>query len=141
MRQIGPLARLSATPLRPGAPALPLAAAPAWKGSSPSGESGGVPATGGPPPKSALDDLLVLDFATWIAGAFAAVPLADLGARVIKVEPLEGDPFRSLSATRGEGVAKTSQGKEGLAVDLKTAEGRAIVHQLVRRADILIHNY
>src|SRR5205807_687272 len=64
MRQIGPLARLSTTPLQPGAPARPLATAATWEGRSPHAEVGGVSAAGGAPTNSALDDLLVIDFAT-----------------------------------------------------------------------------
>jgi crotonobetainyl-CoA:carnitine CoA-transferase CaiB-like acyl-CoA transferase len=79
----------------------------------------------------------LLELATYIATPFAGVQLADLGARVIKIEPLEGDPLR---AARGVYLT-TVQGKESIALDLKHAEGREIVHRLVARADALMHNY
>ena len=65
--------------------------------------------------------------------------LADLGARVIKVEPPEGDPFRAMMG--GLGAARVNAGKESICVDLKTEEGRRVAHGLIARADVLIHNY
>ncbi|MCL6650394.1 MAG: CoA transferase, partial [Chloroflexi bacterium] len=139
--QLGPLAKLEHTPLVPQGPApVPLdgtSEAYTWSQPAPP-VTLSVPDSRGAV-RAALDDLLVLDFSTWIAGGFTSTPLADLGARVIKVEPITGDPFRGFG--RGEGVAKMSAGKLGLAVDLKKPEGRAIVHQLIERADILIHNF
>src|SRR5437870_6425821 len=61
--------------------------------------------------------------------------LADLGAAVIKVESLEGDSFRELPGFFG-----WNRGKRSLAVDLKTAEGRAIVHRLAERTDVVMEN-
>ncbi len=141
-RQIAPLARLSETPMRIRGPAATPGAhtdAVIENGDTRRPErparSGNRSAT----PKHALDDVLVLNFASWIAGSMASLPLADLGARVIKIEPLEGDPYRYSG--EGEGVAHTSAGMEGLALNLKSEEGRAIALELVRRADILIHNW
>ena len=65
--------------------------------------------------------------------------LADLGARVIKVEPLDGDPFRGMMG--GLGAARVNAGKESICIDLKTADGRASAQRLIARADVLIHNY
>ncbi|PYN18150.1 MAG: carnitine dehydratase, partial [Candidatus Rokuibacteriota bacterium] len=59
----------------------------------------------------------------------------DLGASVIKVESLEGDSFRELPGFFG-----WNRGKRSLAVDLKTAEGRGIVHRLAKRADVVMEN-
>jgi crotonobetainyl-CoA:carnitine CoA-transferase CaiB-like acyl-CoA transferase len=67
----------------------------------------------------------------------ATALLAELGARVIKIEPLEGDPLRGY----GPVGLKCVQGKESIALDLKTTEGRDIVHRLVERADVFVHNY
>src|SRR5437762_11892605 len=61
--------------------------------------------------------------------------LADLGASVIKVESLEGDSFRELPGFFG-----WNRGKRALAGDLKTAEGRGIVHRLAERADVVMEN-
>ena len=84
-----------------------------------------------------LSGITVLEMATWIATPMAAALLAELGARVIKIEPFEGDPMR-LSGPAG---LKCVQGKESIILDLKAAEGRQIVHRLAERADVVVHNY
>jgi crotonobetainyl-CoA:carnitine CoA-transferase CaiB-like acyl-CoA transferase len=81
----------------------------------------------------------VVDLSTWLAGAYAPTILAELGARVLAVEPLGGEPGRYLIG--GLLAFATSQGKESIAVDLKRPEARAIVHQLVAKSDIVYHNY
>ena len=111
-RQVGPLFTMSAKP----APAT--SAAPSASG-------------------SLLQGVTVLELAAWIATPMATALLAELGARVIKIEPLEGDPLRGY----GPVGLKCVQGKESIALDLKTTEGRDIVHRLVGRADALVHNY
>ena len=65
--------------------------------------------------------------------------LADLGAEVIKIEPIAGDPFRSLMS--GLGAMRVNAGKKSLCVNLKTSEGKQIVLDLIQNADIVIHNY
>jgi crotonobetainyl-CoA:carnitine CoA-transferase CaiB-like acyl-CoA transferase len=84
-----------------------------------------------------LQGITVLELATWIATPMATALLAELGARVIKIEPFEGDPMRQY----GPAGLKCVQGKESIALDLKTPEGREIVHRLARGADVLLHNY
>ena len=59
-----------------------------------------------------------------------------MGARVIKIESLAGDEFRS----RTKGRSKTLHGKESLSIDLRRREGRDIVHRLVEKADAIMHN-
>jgi crotonobetainyl-CoA:carnitine CoA-transferase CaiB-like acyl-CoA transferase len=81
----------------------------------------------------------VLEFATIIATPYACSLLADLGARVIKVEAPEGDGLRNLGG--GVSAAKTTAGKESICIDLKLEEGRTIARQLIERADVLVHNY
>jgi crotonobetainyl-CoA:carnitine CoA-transferase CaiB-like acyl-CoA transferase len=66
--------------------------------------------------------------------------LADLGARVIKVETTAGDPYRHLFP-HGLLAAKTNAGKQSICLDLKSSDGRAIAEDLVRRADVLVHNF
>jgi crotonobetainyl-CoA:carnitine CoA-transferase CaiB-like acyl-CoA transferase len=83
-----------------------------------------------------LDDVLVLDFGAYMAGPFANRIFADLGARVIKVEEYGGDPMRGPQLGIFLGVQR---GKESIAIDLKSEAGRAIVHDLVRKADV-VHN-
>ena len=85
-----------------------------------------------PPP---LDGVRVVDCTSYIAGSYAAMQLADMGANVVKVESLEGDSFRELPGFFG-----WNRGKRSLAVDLKTAEGRDIVERLAERADVFMEN-
>ncbi len=87
-----------------------------------------------------LAGITVVEFATIIAAPLSTSMLADLGARVIRVEVPEGDPYRHLVAA-GTVAAKTTAGKESICLDLKTPEGRAIARQLVAGADVLVHNY
>jgi crotonobetainyl-CoA:carnitine CoA-transferase CaiB-like acyl-CoA transferase len=86
---------------------------------------------------SLLQGITVLELATWIATPMATALLSELGARVIKIEPLAGDPLRGY----GPVGLKCVQGKESITLDLKTTEGRDIVHRLVERADALVHNF
>ena len=98
------------------------------------------PREGDGEPAPALDGITVLEFATIIATPLGASMLADLGARVIKVEPIGGDPYRNMGGG-GIGAIKTNASKESICVDLKTAEGQAIVHKLLEQTDVVIHNY
>lgn len=82
-----------------------------------------------------LHGVRVVDLTSYIAGSYAAMMLADLGAEVVKVESLAGDFFRELPGFFG-----WNRGKRSLAVDLKTAEGSQIVERLVTRADVLMEN-
>ena len=83
-----------------------------------------------------LDGVLVLDFGAFMAGPFAPRLMADLGARVIKIEEVSGEPTRrSLRLFLG-----VQRGKEDLAVNLKTSEGRQAAYELVKKADIVHHN-
>ena len=89
--------------------------------------------------KAPLDGITVVEAATIIAAPFGAALLADLGARVIKLEPPEGDPFRNMAP--GLGAARVNSGKESIALDLKQARAQRVAQQLVAKADIFIHNY
>jgi crotonobetainyl-CoA:carnitine CoA-transferase CaiB-like acyl-CoA transferase len=93
-----------------------------------------------------LEGILVLDFTHWIAGPYAALFLADMGAEVIKIEPPEGaEERRTGNLKRYQGNTRMSltlnRGKKGLCVDLKSEEGKKIIFELVKRADIVIQNY
>lgn len=92
-----------------------------------------------------LSDLLVLDLTQYLPGPYATQLLADLGARVIKIEPPRGDPVRHLPPHDPEGVSPSyralNRGKESLAVDLKRPEGRDLVLALVERADALLEGF
>ncbi|WP_261559350.1 CaiB/BaiF CoA transferase family protein, partial [Frankia tisae] len=108
------------------------------------------PATAPPPTATPSQDgatgqplagITVLDFGLMFAGPFAATLLADLGARVIKIETLEGDTIRRVGGFPESGGAKVMQGKESLCLDLATDEGRAIVHELAKRADVVLQAF
>ena len=84
-----------------------------------------------------LAGVRVLDLGTIIAGAHAGALLAELGAAVVKVEPLDGDFTRVF----GAGFVALNRGKRGLAIDLRDDAGLAIFLDLARDADIVIDNY
>ena len=95
-----------------------------------------------------LDGTVVLDFSQFLAGPVAALRLADLGARVIKVErPVTGEIGRTLAfAGRwidGDTASfhAMNRRKEAVVADLKDAGDLALVKDLVRRADVLVHNF
>ncbi len=95
-----------------------------------------------------LNDALVLDFGQFLAGPVAAMRLADLGARVIKIErPGTGDSGRALAFgdmyPDGDALSFHIQnrGKQSVVADLRDAEDLAFVRRLVARADVLIHNF
>ena len=132
--QLGPLANLTESPGKVGARATEVAFhaiephAPA-AGNGKASDSRAKPLAG----------VTVVESATIIAAPLGASVLADLGARVIKIEPLTGDPFRAMF--HGFGASKCNAGKECISLDLKSAEGQKIAQELAAKADIWIHNY
>lgn len=88
-----------------------------------------------------LRGIKVLELSHMIMGPAAGLVLADLGAEVIKVEPIEGDRTRKLRSAGIGYFPVFNRNKQSLAVDLKTAEGQALVRQLALRADILLENF
>ncbi|MEO7158806.1 MAG: CoA transferase [Vicinamibacterales bacterium] len=91
-----------------------------------------------------LDGIVVLDATQVMAGPYCAMLLADMGARVIKVEPPAGDSTRSMAGALGSDSAAfnaVNRGKLGIVLDLHVEKGRAVFTRLARGADILIENY
>lgn len=95
-----------------------------------------------------LDGILVLDFSQFLAGPWAALRLADLGARIIKVErPGTGDLCRQLYISNFELDGDSTlfhsinRNKQSFAADLKDAADHRRVEQLIARADVLIQNF
>jgi crotonobetainyl-CoA:carnitine CoA-transferase CaiB-like acyl-CoA transferase len=91
-----------------------------------------------------LDGIVVLDTTQVMAGPYCAMLLADMGARVIKVEPPAGDSTRSMAGARGNDSAAfnaVNRGKLGTVIDLNTAKGRDVFKRLARSADVLVENY
>ncbi|MBI2761218.1 MAG: CoA transferase [Chloroflexi bacterium] len=86
----------------------------------------------------------VLDLTEIIAGPMCTMLLSDMGADVIKVEPPEGESWRlqaQFMPAESKGFMSLNRGKRGMAVNLKTDEGRAIVHAIARDADVAVVNY
>jgi crotonobetainyl-CoA:carnitine CoA-transferase CaiB-like acyl-CoA transferase len=95
-----------------------------------------------------LDDILVIDFSQFLSGPSAGLRLADMGARVIKIEkPGIGDICRELYVSdvmlEGESTIfhAINRNKESYAADLKNAEDLEKVKALISQADVLIHNF
>jgi CoA:oxalate CoA-transferase len=92
-----------------------------------------------------LSGVLVVDLTRVLAGPYCTMVLADLGARVIKVEePGRGDDARAIGPFVGDQSAyfmSLNRGKESIALDLKNAEDRGIFERLLARADVLVENF
>ena len=98
-----------------------------------------------------LTGMRVLDWTMWQFGPVAASMMGDMGADVIKIEALDGDVGRAvaqmesadagLPAGRNAYFETCNRSKRGIAINLKTAEGREIAHKLVEGADVLIQNF
>jgi formyl-CoA transferase len=87
---------------------------------------------------------VVLDATQVMAGPYCAMLLADMGARVIKVEPPAGDSTRSMAGNKGNDSAAfnaVNRGKFGTVIDLNTDQGRSVFTRLARSADIVVENY
>ena len=93
----------------------------------------------------ALENLVVLDLCRVIAGPFCGAMLADMGATVIKVEmPGKGDDARAYAPyINGESLyySNLNRNKYGITLNMKTEEGKKILKELVKKADILIENF
>ena len=96
--------------------------------------------TGGP-----LAGLLVADFSRILAGPYATMLLADLGAEVVKVEGPNGDDTRTWQPPVREGISTyylgVNRNKRSVALDLKNPDDVVLARELARRADILVENF
>lgn len=92
-----------------------------------------------------MDGIKVVEVGLWIAGPSCGGILADWGADVIKVEPLVGDPFRSLDwlypGSANPPFELDNRGKRSIALDITTEAGIAVVHQMLSDADVFLTNY
>jgi len=146
------LASLSDTPGEVGGPAPELgqhtaeilqriASRPHPTASAVAGKTNGDAPTRAPA-KPLLDGITMLDFSMVIAGPYAAEMLAEMGVRVFKVD---ATPEREQTISTGGGMApmnlKNYAGKEAIQVNLQSPEGQQIIHQLIARADVLLHNF
>src|SRR5436309_6081489 len=91
-----------------------------------------------------LQDMLVVAVEQAVAAPFATRQLADLGARVIKIERLDGGDFARGYDDSVRGLAShfvwLNRGKESVALDLKSGAGREVLTRLLDRADVFLHN-
>jgi crotonobetainyl-CoA:carnitine CoA-transferase CaiB-like acyl-CoA transferase len=140
--QLGPLAKI------PGAPGRVRGPAPVPRAHTTEVLAGELRpfaarvATGPRPARGPLAGVTIVEAAIFYATCAGTAQLADLGARVIKVEPITGDPYRR--AARGVGadnLVRSLQGKENIAIDLKDPRGQEILHRLVAGADAFVHNF
>lgn len=96
-----------------------------------------------------LEGIRILDLTHMLSGPYAGMLLADLGAETIKVEPLTGEGTRSLLANdpkhsfKGMGAyfLTLNRNKQSVCIDLKSEQGLAVFHDLVRKADIVLDNF
>jgi len=91
-----------------------------------------------------LSGITIVDLSRILAGPYCTLLLAELGARVIKVEPPEGDDARHYGPFKGGAstyFASVNRGKESIALDLKSEDGRAIFERLLDKADALVENF
>jgi crotonobetainyl-CoA:carnitine CoA-transferase CaiB-like acyl-CoA transferase len=138
MRQVGPVILFAGSPA--GAPPP----APVLGQHTAAVAAGEVPASGitdstltGQPLAGPLAGLRVIDFSAFFATAYGARLLSDLGADVIKVEPVRGDHMRPLPDLF-EGAQR---GKRTIALDMQTPEGQEVARRLVAGADVVMHNF
>ena len=90
-----------------------------------------------------LDGIKVIEFTQIIAGPFGGMLLSDMGAEVIKIEPLEGDPWRGHNEflpNESRNFIGLNRGKRSLPLNIKDPEGLKIVHKLVETTDVVISN-
>jgi crotonobetainyl-CoA:carnitine CoA-transferase CaiB-like acyl-CoA transferase len=88
-----------------------------------------------------LEGVRVVEFAHMVMGPSCGLVLADLGAEVIKIEPLAGDNTRRLEAAGAGFFPVFNRNKKSLAVDLQQPEGRELVLKLLKSADVLTENF
>ncbi|MEX5636554.1 CaiB/BaiF CoA-transferase family protein [Parafrankia sp. FMc2] len=133
----GPPVPSATPPVPPVAPPAPLPAPPAWHAESPgplAAAPPALPAAGLPVGFGPLAGITVVDLGTVLAGPYAGMLLAALGANVLKVEITKGDELR----LRGYGIAR---GQRGLGIDLRDPEGYAAFLRVVAGSDVVLDNF
>jgi len=104
-----------------------------------------LPAPSATPPIALLDGIRVIDLTTSIAGPYAAMLLADMGAEVVKIErPISGDDSRAWGPPFLDGESlwfvSVNRNKQSVTLDYSSEPGRVVLHDLVRKADLVIVN-
>ena len=94
---------------------------------------------------SPLEGITVLDLSHALAGPFCSTMFGDFGARVIKIEPPSGDIARAWGVPLTEHdtsyFVSLHRNKQGIAIDLTTAQGKALFFEMVKKADVVLENY
>ena len=91
--------------------------------------------------KPPLSGLIVLEFTHAVMGPTTGLLLADMGAEVIHIEPIEGDSTRRLKGFGTGYFPFYSRNKKSLAIDIKAKKGKEIINKMVKNADILVENF
>ena len=94
----------------------------------------------------ALEDIVVLDLTQVLAGPFAVTILADFGADVIQIEPVEGDYNRRLTASRPVETQRLAdwtkrRNRRSITLNLRSPKGKEIFLELVKQADVVVQNF
>ncbi len=94
---------------------------------------------------SFLDGLRVIDLSQYVPGPYATLLLADLGADVVSVEPPGGEPMRRFGPADKDGISawykQVNASKTVVEIDLKSAEGKSALEELIRGADAMLESY
>ena len=146
--QIGPIAKISGAPATIDQPA-PIPGEHTNEVLAEEVQPITLPDADGRELRGPLDGITIVEAGYYYATPFATALLAELGARVIKVEPVRGDPYRLLGRGGGDPVAalghnnmvRAMQGKESIAIDLKDPRGREVMHRLIAQADLFVHSF
>ncbi|WP_096201767.1 CaiB/BaiF CoA transferase family protein [Bacillus sp. FJAT-45350] len=90
-----------------------------------------------------LEGIRVIDFSQYLPGPYASLRLADIGAEVIKVEPLSGDAARTIGKKNGVSLlySANNRNKKSITLNLKEEEGRNIALNLIKKADVVIESF
>ena len=83
-----------------------------------------------------LDDTTVIDFSSGWPGSIATMVMSDFGAKVIKVEPPEGDPYRKFPQFH-----LWNRGKKSIVIDLHSPEGKLQASNLIAKADVVVESF
>ncbi|MET0182474.1 MAG: CoA transferase, partial [Caulobacterales bacterium] len=144
LRSPGPIARMDATPAQIDRPPPRLGEHDAAirteaANAKPPEEKGNIATA----PRNAkpLEGVTVVELGTYYAAPYGATLLAELGARVIKLEQLDGDPQRIMLPFPELAGMKALQGKESVAIDLSSEQGRAIAYRVIEDCDIILQSF
>ncbi len=91
-----------------------------------------------------LSGIRVIDFSKYLPGPYATMRLADKGAEVIVVEPIEGEPSRHIGIKKDETgllYLANNRNKKSIAIDLKSEEGQEVALQLIKTADVVVESF